>query len=310
MAFRRPHLLTDALVVAEMYQRAVAKIERAEKAHSTDDLLEHQRMYWQTFDAAEHLLEVWMDAMWLPHDKRQRHQKFAYENSLLRLDAAVRLYGSALPLCFYPEGRELGVSACTQAKRAAVDELVFIGALPRLRQVETLKAQDQTLSQAATPLLALQDAVYQAYATASRREGTAGPEVEGNTADPTLLASGDGYVEGVLEHEHYPARVEAHESALVVLMGGAVSRTFPYSAVAWFRIGPVPEPSWASDLLGAGRPVVWLSVADGAVEDRWRLALKSDDLERWRVSLEYFGIRDAAKDKARAAVAADALGET
>jgi hypothetical protein len=109
------------------------------------------------------------------------------------------------------------------------------------------------------------------------------------------LATGVGYLEGVLENEGYDVDVQAHESMLVLFMGGAPSETFSYSSVAWFRVGPLPEGLTASEHLGVGSLAIWLSLASLGVEDRWRLVVKPDDVERWRTILEYFSIRDAGR---------------
>jgi hypothetical protein len=107
------------------------------------------------------------------------------------------------------------------------------------------------------------------------------------------VATGVGYLEGAFSDEHYPAKVEAHKSALVVLVDKMPLRTFPYSALAWFRVDSLPEGRWASDLPGAGQPVIRLSLSEMGVKDRWLLVVKPDYIDRWRVILAHFGIRDA-----------------
>ena len=72
-------------------------------------------------------------------------------------------------------------------------------------------------------------------------------------------------------------------------------RLFPYSTIRWFQVAPLPEPLPPSDLLikGSG-PLIHLSWAEEPIEDRWRLLVQTDELDRWRVILEYFGVRDTS----------------
>lgn len=110
-----------------------------------------------------------------------------------------------------------------------------------------------------------------------------------------LLAAGEGYLEGILESEHYEVGVEAHESRLVIFMGGAPTESYPYTAAKWFSVEQLPEGLAASERLGVGTQAIWMSLKAGGVDDRWRLVVKPDDLERWRTSLEHFAIRDVTE---------------
>jgi hypothetical protein len=123
--------------------------------------------------------------------------------------------------------------------------------------------------------------------------GRAHREVELKAAGVTL-ASGVGYLSGLLQTERYPVSAEARESALVLFQGRLPMWFCRYTAVAWFRVDPLPEGLKASEHLGPGSTGIWLALAGEGVEDRWRLVVKPDDLERWRVILEQFGVRDAA----------------
>jgi hypothetical protein len=124
--------------------------------------------------------------------------------------------------------------------------------------------------------------------------GRARREVELRSAGATL-ASGVGYLSGVSDSEQYDVDVEAHESGLVIYLGALPMWICSYSAATSFAVDPVPEGLKASERLGVGSPAVWLSLAGEGVQDRWRLVVKPDDLERWRVILEQLGIRDARR---------------
>jgi hypothetical protein len=107
-----------------------------------------------------------------------------------------------------------------------------------------------------------------------------------------ILAVGEGYLEGLLKTEGwYAERVEARGSAILVHCSGQSLQRFPYSAADWFRVEPLPEGLAASKSLklGSDEPVIALSFT----EERWWLAVKSDELDRWRVIFEYFGVREA-----------------
>ena len=123
--------------------------------------------------------------------------------------------------------------------------------------------------------------------------GRAQREVELRSAGATL-ASGVGYLSGVVKSEQYEVDVEAHESGLVLYRGALPMWICSYSAATSFAVHPVPEGVTASERLGVGSPAIWLSLAGEGVPDRWRLVVKADDVLRWRVILEHFGVRDAA----------------
>jgi hypothetical protein len=116
-------------------------------------------------------------------------------------------------------------------------------------------------------------------------------------ATGATLATGEAYLTGVLRHERYRARVEAHQSAMALHVEKMFPRTFPYSAAAWFRVGSVPPGLWFSDLLGVGNKAIQVSLTGEGMEDRLRLVIKSDDLEQWRVILENFGVGDTGRDQ-------------
>jgi hypothetical protein len=123
--------------------------------------------------------------------------------------------------------------------------------------------------------------------------GRARREVELKGAGATL-ASGVGYLSGLLETERYQVKAEARESALVLFQGRLPMWLCRYTAVAWFCVDPLPKGLKESELLGVGSTAIWLAIAGEGVEDRWRLVVKPNDLDGWRVILEHFGIRDAA----------------
>jgi len=124
--------------------------------------------------------------------------------------------------------------------------------------------------------------------------GRARREVEVRAAGPTL-ASGVGHLSGVLKSEQYEVDVEAHEAGLVIYLGALPMWACSYSAAAWFAVDPVPEGLKASERLGVGSPAIWLSLAGAGVQDRWRLVVKADDVLRWRVILERFGVRETTE---------------
>jgi hypothetical protein len=125
--------------------------------------------------------------------------------------------------------------------------------------------------------------------------GRAKREVEVRTAGATL-ARGVGYLSGVSKGERYQVDVEAHRSGLVIYLGALPMWICGYSAVTSFSEDPVPEGLIASKRPGVGSAAVWLTLAGEGVKDRWRLGVKPDHLERWRVILEHFGVRDAARN--------------
>jgi hypothetical protein len=123
--------------------------------------------------------------------------------------------------------------------------------------------------------------------------GRAQREVELRAAGATL-ASGVGYLTGVLKDEQYEVDVEAHESGLVIYLGALPMWICSYSAATSFAVDPVPEGLKASERLGIGSPAIWVSLAGGGVQDRWRLVVKADHIERWRAILQHSGVREDA----------------
>jgi hypothetical protein len=123
--------------------------------------------------------------------------------------------------------------------------------------------------------------------------GRAHREVELRAAG-VRLASGVGYLSGVLKDEQYEVDVEAHESGLVIYLGALPMWICSYSAATSFAVDLVPAGLRASERLGVGSPAIWLSLAGEGVQDRWRLVVKGDDFERWRAILEHSGVREEA----------------
>jgi hypothetical protein len=110
-----------------------------------------------------------------------------------------------------------------------------------------------------------------------------------------VLATGEGYLEGILASEQiYVSLVEAHERAIVIHRSGEPPEVIPYSAAEWFSVSVLPARLTAPRLLQTSDRVVTLSLTEGGVVGRWRLVVKPDDLEKWRVILAYFGTRDAS----------------
>jgi hypothetical protein len=124
--------------------------------------------------------------------------------------------------------------------------------------------------------------------------GRARREVEIRAAGATL-ASGLGYLAGVRKGEQYEVDVEAREAGLVMYLGALPMWSCSYAAAAWFAVDPVPDGLTASERLGVGSPAIWLALAGEGVEDRWRLVVKADDVLRWRVILEHFGVRETTE---------------
>jgi hypothetical protein len=122
--------------------------------------------------------------------------------------------------------------------------------------------------------------------------GRAHREVELRAAG-AMLASGAGYLSGALNTEQYEVDVEAHESGLVIYLGALPMWTCSYAAATSFRVDPVPEELKTPERLGVGGPAIWLSLAGEGLQDRWRLVVKADDVLRWRVILEHFGVRES-----------------
>lgn len=112
------------------------------------------------------------------------------------------------------------------------------------------------------------------------------------------LAHGSGYLEGIaVDVERYSVSVEARGSAIAVSGAKFPRSAFPYSAASWFRVGHQGPESFAAEMLrlSPDDETISLSLGDERMDDRWRLIVKPDDIERWRVLLEHFSIRDASR---------------